>query len=204
MVEGDLYASDALINIFWKGAQSVLHASTSGASRGQEAVVSVSEWGTERLIQAAETAKVRSFVLLHPPTPEIHTMLKHSTLSYTLFYPEQPEVTLSGGAHGRLLERRRMVVFMPLLRVADALVFAASGGFERMTLSLPTITRRYSSVVGEVEQLLSRPKTPIADALLAELVMGSPYKLVTPGVARALGLTFPNRYLKQIFLSPEA
>ena len=203
VVNSDLYAPDEPANNLWDGIGSVLHASASGASFGKEAVVSVSELGTEKLIRAAETANVQGFVLLHPPTPEIHKLLKHSTLSYTLFCPEQLEVALSGGAHGRLLERRRMVVFMPLLRVADALVFAAAGGFECTTLDLPTVTRRYSHVVSEVEQLLSRPQTPVADVLLAELVMGSPYKLVTPGVARALGLTFPKKYLEKLFSPPE-
>ena len=156
VVDCDLYAPDKPANNLWHGVESVIHASVSGASRGKEAVVSVSDLGAERLIQAAETARVQRFVLLHPPTPEVRARLKCSTLSYTLFCPEmQLDVPLSGGARGRLLERRRMVVFMPLVRVADALVFAASGGFERMTLSLPTVTCRYSHVIGEVEQLLS-------------------------------------------------
>ena len=190
----------------WHGIGSVIHASASGTSRGREAVVSVSDLGVEAMLQTAQAAQVSGFVLLHPPTLELHSRLKRSALPYTLFCPETQAlaVTLSGGAHGRLLERRRLVVFMPLLRVVDALVFAASGGFERMTLHLPTVTRRYSQVVDDLEQLVSLPESAVADALLAELIMGSPYKLVTPGVARALGLTFPKRYLEQIFSPPEA
>lgn len=200
----DLYTPEGAARL-WKGVGSVVHASASGVSRGKEAVVSVSDLGSSEIIQAAVAAKVDRFVLLHPPTPDVCKSLEHSPLPYTLLCPEltDHEITFLGGAHGRVLERRRLVVFMPLPRVVDAAVFAASGGFERLTLTLPAQVRRYSDVLGAVEQLLSLPQTPVADPLLAELVMGSPYKLVTPGVARALGLEFPTSYLKKVFSQPE-
>lgn len=188
----------------WHGVGSVVHASASGASWGKEAVVSVSDLGVQSLVQAAAEVSVQNFVLLHPPSPEIRTQLERSALPYTLLCPEtQDLVAFSDGARGRLLERRRQVVFMPLLRVAAALIRAASGGFERMTLTLPTVVRRYDEVLDDIERFVSLPETPVADPLLAELVMGSPYKLVTPGVARALGLEFPKRYLEGVLSASE-
>ena len=69
---------------------------------------------------------------------------------------------------------------------------------------MPTLTRRYSDVIDEIERLLRLPETPVADLLLAELVMGSPYKLITPGVARALGLAFPQRICETGFFNAGA
>lgn len=198
------YTQDGFADLNWRDVSSVFHASISGAAQGREAVLSLSDLGTEKLVQEAEKAGVQRFVLLYPPTLEIRARLAGSPF-YTLLYPEatELEVVLSGSVRGRVLERRRLVVFMPLLRVTEVVVFASSGNFGGVTFRLPTLTRRYSDVIDEVERFLRLPETPVADLLLAELVLGSPYKLVTPGVARAFGLAFPKGYVRQVFSAPE-
>ena len=201
----DLYAQDGFDGLEWRDLSSIFHASVSGAARSREAVLSLSDLGAEKLVQQAEKAGVQRFVLLHPPTLEIQVRLANGPLLYTLLCPEAPEreVILSGSVRGRVLERRRLVVFIPLLRVVEVVVFASSGNFGGFTFRLPTLTRRYSDVIDEIERLLRLRETPVADLLLAELVMGSPYKLITPGVARALGLAFPKGYVRQVFSTPE-
>ena len=199
----DLYSSHGFASLEWREVSRVVHASVSGAVQGREAVLSLSDLGTEKLVQAAATAQVQRVILLHPPSPGIQSRLEHSPLPYTLLCSEpELEVTFSGGGRGRVLERRHLVAFMPLSQVVEVVVAAASGEFRGVTLTLPTLTRRYSHLIDEVERLLRLPEPPVEASLLAEIVMGSPYKLVTPGVARALELNFPRGYAKRTLSAP--
>lgn len=184
----------------WRGVTEVVHAAVSGTEGGKEAVASLTGLGAEAIIYAATTVRVRQLTLVIPPRAETHTLLRRSGLKYTLFYPQTlgPELKFGGGARGQLLERRRLVYLLPLQRVADVAV-VASIGIKHALLRLPTEALRYHNVVEQVEQLLRRSTCPLPDALLAELVMGSPYKLITPGVARVLGVTFGSNYVEEVF-----
>jgi hypothetical protein len=186
----------------WRGVSGVVHASLAATVGGKEVVASLSDLEDGAVINRAVAARAQGLVLLSPPTPpETRARLGSSGLPYTLLEPStrEAQVDLGGGAFGHLLERRRQIFFLPLQAVADIAVFAASLGLQHARLQLPTEVRRYSDLLGTVESLLERPEPPLSDALLAELVLGSPWKLVTPGVARALGLRFSERYLEQVF-----
>lgn len=184
----------------WHGVTGVIYAAFSETAAGREAVASLSDYGVETIIRAATTLRRRLILVSTPPRAKTRVLLRRSGLAYTLFYTRtlESELKLGGGARGQLLERRRYIYFLPLQGVADVAV-AASVGIKHTLVGLPTEARRYHSVVEQVETLLRQPTPTLRDALLAELVMGSPYKLVTPGVARVLGLTFSPNYLEQVF-----
>jgi len=184
----------------WHGVTGVIHAAFTETASGKEAVASLSDYGVEAIIRAAAVVGRQLILVSTPPQARTLFLLRRSGLTYTLFYAQtlESELKLGGGARGRLLERRRHIYFLPLQGVADVAV-AASAGIKHTFLPLPTKARRYHGVVEQVETLLRQPSCSLHDTLLAELVMGSPYKLVTPGVARALGLTFGTNYLEQVF-----
>jgi hypothetical protein len=193
----------------WRGVTGVVHAPLSTTTAGKEVVVSLRDPALpdpeDEAFVCAATGRVRQLVLLSAAaSAATQSLLERSGLAYTLLHPcaPEPEIELGGGARGRLLERRRQILFLPLQQVADIAVFAASVGFKHALLKLPTMVRRYGSVAAQVEKLLQLPHPPLADTLLAELITGSPYKLVTPGVARVLGLTFAENYLEQVFAQP--
>lgn len=184
----------------WRGVTGVVHAAFTETASGKEAIASLSDHGVEAIIRKAAAFGRQLILVSTPPRAQTRVLLRRSGLSYTLFYAQtlESEFKLSSGARGQLLERRRHVYFLPLQGVADVAV-AASVGIKHTLLRLPTEARRYHSVVEQVETLLRQPTCSLRDALLTELVMGSPYKLITPGVARALGLTFSPNYLEQVF-----
>jgi hypothetical protein len=193
----------------WRGVTGVVHAPLSTTAAGKEAVVSLRDPALpdpeDEAFVCAATGRVRQLVLLSAAaSAATQSLLERSGLAYTLLHPcaPEPETRLGGGARGRLLERRRQILFLPLQQVADIAVFAALVGFKHALLELPSVVRRYGSVAAQVEKLLRLPHSPLADTLLAELITGSPYKLVTPGVARVLGLTFAGNYLEQVFAQP--
>jgi len=219
VIRGDLYGAltsdntsdntsgtaNALDRRLWRGVTGVVHAPVTATARGKEVITSVSDLGAEAMVYRALAVRVRQLVLLSaPPQTDLRALLARSGLEYALLHPhtQETELELGGGARGRLLERRRQIFFLPLQGVADVAVFAASAGLKHALLRLPTEVRRYHNVVDQVERLLRLPECPLADALLAELLMGSPYKLVTPGVARVLGLTFGPDYVGQVFAQP--
>ena len=184
----------------WHGVTGVIHAAFTETAGGKEAVASLSDYGVEAIIRAAATLRRQLILIGTPPQAKTRVLLRRSGLAYTLFYTRtlESELKLGGGARGQLLERRRHIYFLPLQEVADVAV-AASTGIKHTLVGLPTEARRYHSVVEQVETLLRQPTCTLRDALLTELVMGSPYKLITPGVARVLGLTFSPNYLEQVF-----
>lgn len=193
----------------WRGVTGVVHAPLSATTAGKEAVASLHDLSgrnpeDEAFVRTA-AVQARQLVLLSATAAAgTRSLLERSGLPYTLLYPcaAEPEIELGGGARGRLLERRRQILFLPLQQVADVAVFAASVGFKHALLGLPTVVRRYGSVAAQVEKFLRLPHSPLADTLLAELITGSPFKLVTPGVARVLGLEFGSTYLEQVFAQP--
>jgi len=217
VIRGDLYGAltssntsgstsgSTLDKRLWREVTGVVHAPVTATTRGKEVVMSVSDLDAEAMVYQALAVRVRQLVLLSAPSQtDLRALLAHSGLEYALLHPHTPEaeLDLGGGTRGRLLERRRQIFFLPLQGVADVAVFTASAGLKHVLLRLPTEARRYHNVVDQVERLLRLPECPLADALLAELLMGSPYKLVTPGVARVLGLTFGPDYVAQVFAQP--
>lgn len=208
VIRGDLHGAltsgSTLDKRLWRGVTGVVHAPVTATARGKEVVTSVSDLGAEAMVYRALAVRVRQLVLLSaPPQTDLRALMARSGLEYALLHPHTRETELElGGARGRLLERRRQIFFLPLQGVADVAVFAASAGLKHALLRLPTEVRRYHNVVDQVEKLLRLPECPLADALLAELLMGSPYKLVTPGIARVLGLTFGPDYVAQVFAQP--
>ncbi len=184
----------------WRGVNGVIYAAFTETAGGKEAVASLSDYGVEAIVRAAAVVRPQLILISTPPQAKTRVLLRRSGLAYTLFYTQtlESELRLGGGARGELLERRRYIYFLPLQGVADVAV-AASVGIKHTLVGLPTEARRYHSVVEQVETLLRQPTPTLRDALLVELVMGSPYKLVTPGVARVLGLTFSPNYLEQVF-----
>lgn len=202
VISCDLLTPGPAAGRLWRAVTGVVHASLAATVGGKEVVASLSDLENETVIRQATAAGAQQLVLVSPPSAQgVRARLAESTLSYALLEPctREPQVALGGKTFGRLLERRRQIFFLPLQGVADVAVFVASLGLRHARLRLPTEVRRYSDVVDTVETLLERPEPPLSDVLLAELVLGSPWKLVTPGVARVLGLSFSERYLEQVF-----
>lgn len=198
---------DASDSRLWHGVSGVVHASLTTASYGKETVASLSSVGVDALLRTAGLSAARQLVLLSPPPiGETCTLLQQGRFRYTLLQPEPPALELfaPGGLWSKIAERRRQIFFLPLQQTADVAVLAATAGLRGAVLRLPTAVRRYSSVVDRVETLLQDPSCHLSDSLLSDLMLGSPYKLVTPGVARALGLTFGDNYVTQAFAEPLA
>lgn len=206
----------------WRGVTTAVYLPATNVHHGKEVVASLSDAGLERFIERATEAGVQRVVLVATPPPfqgagrsldGVYAAAERGTLELALFVPTPPPgyaplVTLEGGHQARLLERRRLLLFLPLQPLADALAYAASSPvLPPNPIALPAEVRRYSSVLGAVETMLeqtaARGPGP-EDALWAELVMGSPLKVVTAGVARTLGLEFPPaaHYLARVLDLP--
>lgn len=149
----------------WRGVTGVVHAPLSTTAAGKEAVVSLRDPADpeDDAFVCAAMGRVGQLVLLSAAaSAATQSLLERSGLAYTLLHPcaPEPETRLGGGARGRLLERRRQILFLPLQQVADIAVFAASVGFKHALLELLSVVRRYGSVVTQVEELLLLPHPP--------------------------------------------